>query len=495
MSTEVFITQSLLFEKASSYINNEQIPTPIINATFGVLQLQAISSPICPEIHEFIFMIDCSASMSEDCADGTSKMRQIIHTLKNMILYFKENTNIQHYITINCFNEKIYNTIERCTITKDNFNEIIEKIDNIMPRASTNIELALQSIKKNVAEIKQAYPQHNICNIFMTDGEATVGNCEHEILAKLVDQSITNAFIGFGIQHDEVLLNTISNGQNYFIDKLENSGYVYGEILHDIIYKLLKNVEINVNNGLIYDFKNNVWVETLIIGEIASEANKIYHICSNNHAECVVNITADGSSSLHIMSQHTEENLIKYIYRQRTLQHLFIVKDFLKIKKDNVAAALKDGTYKHFNPEIDKQQLEIKTSLVKFIEEMKLYMSENNLCEDKIMKNLCDDIYICHRTFGTKFGNMYVSARQTSQGSQRGYNVNHPPEVEVEDDNNNINNIFMPLTQNFHRHRMRMNLVKNDDISPLLLTHNLSNITEAPYLTPSSIKIMQELSK
>ena len=39
----------------------------------------------------------------------------------------------------------------------------------------------------------------------------------------------------------------------YFIDKLENSGYVYGEILHDIVYRLLKNIQINVENGFIYE--------------------------------------------------------------------------------------------------------------------------------------------------------------------------------------------------------------------------------------------------
>ena len=33
----------------------------------------------------------------------------------------------------------------------------------------------------------------------MTDGKVTSGSSEHSILSKIVDRSITNAFIGFGI--------------------------------------------------------------------------------------------------------------------------------------------------------------------------------------------------------------------------------------------------------------------------------------------------------
>jgi hypothetical protein len=65
---------------------------------------------------------------------------------------------------------------------------------------------------------------------------------------------------------------------DYFVDKLENSGLVYGEILHDIVYKFMTNVRLTIQNGLIYDFKKNVWVESFNVGELVSEANKIYHI-------------------------------------------------------------------------------------------------------------------------------------------------------------------------------------------------------------------------
>ncbi len=494
---ELFVLETLRFTNTN--INNEQIPIPIKDAKFGILNVQAISGPISTEMHEFVFMVDCSASMSDYCSDGRTKMHHIIHTLKNMILYFKENPDIKHHITINCFDEKIYNIIERCSVTSKNFQDIIVKIDEIAPRNGTNIELALQNIKETIYEIKESFThqQDNICTIFMTDGDVTVGNKDPHTLAKMVDRDITNAFIGFGMHHDAALLNTISDGNNsayYFIDKLENSGYVYGEILHDILYKLLKNIQINVENGFIYDFKNNIWVTSLTISEIVSEANKIYHICSNNYDECIVNIKAAkvhsaGDICVTIVSEETDEDLTKYNYRQRTLQHLFIVKDFLKRKR--MVNTTNNSLFEYVNNNVDKtlqkERTEIQQNLMDFIKEMKQFMTENNLLEDKFMKNLCDDIYICYQTFDTKFGDMYVSARLTSQGTQRCYTASHTPDKEEEYDDDG----FKLLTPRLLK---RQPTRSNISVVPPSLTHNVSNLTDTPYLTPTSAKIMREIS-
>jgi hypothetical protein len=84
----------------------------------------------------------------------------------------------------------------------------------------------------------------------MTDGEATAGKRDPELLLSLVDTSVTNMFIGFGIEHDTRLLNRLGSGAKsgyYFIDKLENCVIVYGEVLHGILYKLLFDVAISIN--------------------------------------------------------------------------------------------------------------------------------------------------------------------------------------------------------------------------------------------------------
>ena len=178
----------------------------------------------------------------------------------NMILYFKENSNLKVRLTVDTFNNEISRVVERTNVTDENVDTILSSIDKIAPSGSTNIELALNSINNYVEQMTIQYPHHEIINIFMTDGEATCGSCDHETLTHIVNTNITNAFIGFGIDHDTALLNAISNWDKsnyYFIDKIENSGLVYGEILHGVVYKFLDNVTLSIKNGLIYDYKNN----------------------------------------------------------------------------------------------------------------------------------------------------------------------------------------------------------------------------------------------
>ena len=506
MSNPLFITQSLQFQKC--LVDTDLIPiSNITDAKFGILSLEAISTPSNDTDQDFVFMVDCSGSMSDRCSDGRTKMQHIVHTLKNMIMYFKENS-IKAYITIHAFDDKIYKIVDRSTITEENFSIIMTKVDTITPRGSTNIQNALEYSRETIEMIKTEFPDHNISLIFMTDGEATDGNENPDFLSGLVDRSVINAFIGFGIDHDSVLLNGLGSGENsayYFVDKLENCGLVYGEVLHSILYKLVTNVVISIENGLVYDFKNNVWTSTLNVGQILSESKKVYHIASSNPSECVVTFHGIKLSDVSdvvftITGVESEENLCKHVYRQRTLQHMFQVNDCVKRKNDNKRDNLFMFSHQynsHINLFKEEEKL-LKKNLVDFITEMKQYMTDNHLTSDGFMKNLCDDIYICYRTFNTKFGAMYVAARQTSQGTQRGYTVSHTP-YDIIDDNLQDTDPIESLTYRSasvgHVNDACFNcaaLPTLDDIA--ILDHQVSDFEDTPYLTPSSARLMNELS-
>ena len=154
-NSSLFIQQTLKFE--SKLINNEQIQVPISDAKFGILNLIANTITLSQEEFEFVFEVDCSGSMGDKCQDGRQKMQHINHTLKNIVTYLKEN-NIKAFITVRAFDNNIHNIIDHTDITDENYSLIIAKIEKIIPRSCTNIELALQDINRNIDYIKEKRP-------------------------------------------------------------------------------------------------------------------------------------------------------------------------------------------------------------------------------------------------------------------------------------------------------------------------------------------------
>ena len=360
----------------------------------------------------------------------------------------------------------------------------------------------------------------------MTDGEATSGNYNIAYLSGLVDRNITNAFIGFGLEHDSTLLNSVSNGNNssyYFIDKLENAGLVYGEILHGILYKVLSNVSIECSNCLIYDYKNNVWCTYLKVVDIISESNKVYHIISSKPDECSILLKAQANENdstmqygFSISNDNLSSDLSKHVFRQRTLQLLYKINKFIEKKNSTgrgvtVFTGFEDATINDDATSIIQEQNMLKTEMKNFMDEMKKYMIDNNVNDDGFMKNLCDDIYISYRTFGTKFGAMYNAARQTSQGTQRCYTVSHTPEESNEHLRSHTlrqprltRQTNLPRTINLYDGNISP-FPQFDDLNDDLtentkvvtfdeMEHVLSNFEDTPYLTPTATQLMREIS-
>jgi Mg-chelatase subunit ChlD len=439
----------------------------------GGISLKAISSPLTESEQDFIFQIDCSGSMSDICSDGRTKMQHILHTLKNMILYFKENPSLKVNVTIHAFDDNIFKIVDRTIVDESSFNTILTDIDKIVPRNCTNIEKALQDTKEYIAKLSEQYPTTTKTHIFMTDGQVTAGNGNHADLLKLVDNTNTNVFIGFGLDHDATLLNVISGAEKssyYFIDKLENAGLVYGEILHGIVYKFLENVEISITNGLIYNYNTNTWNPTLRIGNVASESSKFYHITGNTSS--IVQVTGKRSDTGEeiqtiIPIQEETADLTKYLYRQRTQELLFRVNFHNKNNENDSEEYIE--TFKN-----------LKAEMQEFFDELKKYMSDNNLTDDVLLKNLCDDIYICHSTFGTSYGHMYCTARGNSQGQQRAYATTHLP-----NQHERRNTIY-------RSNRIYQDKDEYEDEEDL--QHEVSDSIDTPYCSQTMTQVMRSVS-
>ena len=95
------------------------------------------------------------------------------------------------------------------------------------------------------------------------------------------------------------------------------------------------------------------------------------------------------------------EDLVKYQFRQRTMECLYDSK-----KKLSRSA---------------KQEL--KDKLQTLFREIRRYMRERDMLEEPMLKLLCDDIYITYKTMNSAYGMMFAVARCSSQGRQQTYNT------------------------------------------------------------------------
>ena len=521
-----------IFEEIVVSFENSKIGStigalPIHDSTFGILNMKAKSVAVTMKPQDFVFSIDNSGSMSDLCSDGRTKMRHILHTLTNMIHYFNDNHLIHVNITIFTFEDTVRKIIERTCVTPENICEIVSMIDKIRPMSSTNIEAALISSKEYITELKNLYPNTEISHIFMTDGDATSGSKDNTVLRQLVDRSVTNAFIGFGIEHDSNLLNFLggtTNSSYHFIDKLETAGFVYGEILHEILYKSLKNTQLEIKNGLIYNYKSNLWTNKLFIEDIIGESDKTYHIISESPSCCTITISGTNCNDCNdckeaiqpdyntivFFDEDTNENfdLTKYIFRHRTLQLLFEVTEF-ETEKHSKNSSNSDANSRFAcgltrglsintlmnNQEISQKESNLKRKLREFIAEIKTYITKNHLTDDKFLKNLCDDIYISYNTLGSKYGKMYTCARQTSQGTQRCYNVTETPNMRT-------HHIIQPVLRRQVAYDTSidneiMDDNENMDDTEIMdndLFHEVSNFADTPYTTPQATQLMEAIS-
>jgi uncharacterized protein YegL len=527
-------TMSTYFSKAFTTFNEElSFPTnclPFTDAKFGLLNLEALACAPSDITHELILIVDNSGSMDDKCPgdNDKSKMDQAIHTLKNIVGFLEENPNIKAYVTIFKFDNKFKKVIERTNVTEDNYKSIEEKINKIRPCGGTYIEQALKETTKYISELKTLYPTHQISHIFMTDGEITCGEERPDRLKKLVDKDIYNYFIGYGSQHDAKLLGVLSDFEKssyHYIDALEKTGLVFGEILHNITHKVLYDCEIVVEHGVIYNYNTNLYTNKLYIGDIIGESNKVYHLFTDHPTTCYVHLkarTAPASTEsleIHVLQETNNDlNFVNYAFRHRTLTLLGEVKQ-CQDKYDNSSRHIYDVNY--LNPEIIRMY---KSKMQELFDEMRKYMAGVNDNKDKIfIKMLCDDIHISQKTFGTKYGNMCITSRQTSQGTQRIYTVNTTPYDYDSDSDDDIQRAGRPcfnsdsdsgsdddIQRACARPRQRsagpcFNSYSNDDIQGAPASSNLTIVPDdyevsndcmqdSPYLTQTAKTVMRSIS-
>jgi hypothetical protein len=417
-----YIKMSNFIENATILFHNKngELPFQVVSESedFGILRIKMKKTEITKKPLFILFTVDKTGSMSEYVKNDI-KMNYLKQTFKNM-LYYLAKQELDIYIRVHSFNVEIDVDIENIKITKENVSELCSKIMNIEPESSTNMELALETARNTLNEYSQANPEHEIAHIFMTDGHPTIGQQNNDILSEIVDNRFNNIFIGYGLDHNAILMKKLSEHRNadyQFVDDMENTGLVYGESVHQLLYPALKDVEIHADDGLIYDWETNVWKDVIFVNVLVSETEKLYQVKKNKIDNMEIDIygkTLEDSELelletvnqipdlINIDTNHIDEvDLTKYMYRQKVQELLYIA------NKQNNNDSLNG----------------LKTILKDVFKKMRTYMRDNNMLDDPFMKLLCDDISITYQNIGKLSGLSFTYNRQTSQGRQRAYNV------------------------------------------------------------------------
>ncbi len=437
------------------------------NYQFGIFNIQMANNINILMTEQYMhFTIDCSGSMDDICQDRRSKMDHLKFTIKN-ILRWLINKNVNVYIEIDAFDSTIKPIVSLIKLTNDNIEDIIKKINNIQPEELTNIELALDNICKKVNAVGILNPHFTINEIFLTDGEATQGSTNISELKTLLDNKIKYTFVGFGEDHDSNLLVTLSNNCNgtyRFIDAIEKSSLIYGEILNQIFYLCYDNVIICIDNGEVYDYKTNTWQNQINIGGLVSEEVRTFHLRTLTKDMIKVNVLGiELQKSIYsgelINQTHIVElnDINKYIFRQRVLELLYEARvEIERLKKDdNINNYRLFRQEENINKNKNKNKNNIKKQIKDLVEQIKSYIINNNLTNDNFLKLLCDDLYVAYKTLDNNNGHKYISARQISQGCQQVYTVNY-----INDNNE----------------------------------HELSTVKDSPYRTTNCTNVMRDVS-
>ena len=395
------------------------------DASFGILEIEVAETKQTDRPTYIEFDIDISGSMNDGDGDGVKRKIDFVKkTLESMCQFIAEQPTAVIYIKVNTFDDHYKTIIPATRITLENRTELINIISKVEPNGCTNIENTFTKSGKSIEEYKDLNPTHKVVYVLLTDGNPTTGNTSIKYLISKKPNA-ENKCIGFGSDHNASLL--IGCGDYYFINDFENTGKVYGEILHKLLYPAIEDVTIRLNDGKIYDSKTNSWEDSITIPDLYSGQKREFHIKTAFQEPVaviygrVVGILDDVFLNDNIEELYTasvlpnlcdEDNvpdnidLMKYMYRQRTQELMFESIEYTDQSTVNNA---------------------YKPKLQSFFKQMRNYMRENNLLEDPFMNLLCDDIQITFKTFGTENAKMYTVSRHRSQGQQSACRASSQP--------------------------------------------------------------------
>ena len=192
------------------------------NTNFGILEVvaQPVDKPLVKHLKIYL-NIDISGSMSEHCKDDKEKIEHIRTIIKNLLRELYEFKEQKIAIIINGFESTVHKIMNIDNLLEQDLaTNVIPKINQLVPLNSTNIEKALKEAKETLdlalnedltQEKEKNLVLNQVVHIMLTDGNATEGITNPDILKTFMPSSCKNILLGIGNDYDATALKTMSS--------------------------------------------------------------------------------------------------------------------------------------------------------------------------------------------------------------------------------------------------------------------------------------------
>jgi len=399
---------------------------------YGTIDLKAIKQSALSLNNLLLgFSVDRSGSMEVVSKDGKTLLQHAQSVIINIARYLmdvhKENPDTKFAIKVVYFD----NNLDEIPLFKINWNswtddldQFVENLTRFQPRGGTNIQKPLEYFK----EYGLLNTDGNHYHILLTDGFPNVGFTSASDLQNSLP-NCNNMFVGFGPDHAVDLLTSLSNNSNgdyNFVNSAENAGMLYGELLHGILYNVANDITIKMKGGKLYNYKTKTWDSKLTFKQFATEhsqtlvfqsnwtsvephlfelhytdyqGEKLSHYFSSNQS--IRYNPTNGECKESSRNKHVE----RHMYRVKTMEYLHSAKQYSS--RENAPRTLIEELEK-FKIELDK------------------FIKRNNYEDDLFMKNLQEDVRLCHKSLESVYRpamRAFIQSRLSTHGRQAGFAV------------------------------------------------------------------------
>ena len=471
-SIKFFASQRLV----SGSLSNAEVPAPPFNR--GIIQINippfadasssqtpTIDAPHRQKIRVIMYgSIDCSGSMAENASHCQSRQHQnpqsqqntkmhFVHaTLNNMIDTIisqqEEFSHVEFYLALVQFHSSATCVLHPMRVTTESKDEILQVISSITPQSGTNFEKCFKEMALLISNESQHIspstdiPEHctQRMHVFLTDGDNNEGNKSIPHLARILGASAvqpTQIMIGYGTDHDSATLQSLCshfpNSRQWFIDDIEKTGCIFGEILWSSVNAAFTKVSISTPHAEVYDFETMQWKSEICLGDFAYDSSRTYYVrapwqhddlaCKftytsieapqDTSCDIVVPMNYTSSSPSAETPETKDAEVEKELWRLDTITTIDKSIQFFK--------TMRRMTY--------QDQVDTKARLIEeitaFQEKFLKYATDNNLIDDPYIIQLADDLFVCINGLAvSSIGERYITARQASQIQQRAVTIN-----------------------------------------------------------------------